>query len=45
MIITTKILDDLTAAAKENPRLHQSLDLRNTAEDFQPLAIRVLRGV
>ncbi len=33
MIITNKILDDLTAAAKENPRLRQSLDLRNTTED------------
>ncbi len=33
MIITKDILDELTAKAKENPRLRQSLDLRNGPED------------
>ena len=33
MVITKKILDELTAKAKENPRLHQSLDLRNSADN------------
>lgn len=33
MIIDKKILDELTAKAKENPRLRQSLDLRNSADD------------
>ena len=33
MKITQKILDELTAKAKENPRLRQSLDLRNSADD------------
>ena len=33
MLIDKKILDELTAKAKENPRLRQSLDLRNTPED------------
>lgn len=33
MIITQQLLDELTAQAKENPRLRQSYDLRNTPED------------
>ena len=33
MIIDKKILDELTAKAKENPRLRCSYDLRNTSED------------
>lgn len=33
MIITEAILDELSAKAKENPRLRQSFDLRNSAED------------
>ena len=33
MVITKKILDELTAKAKENPPLRQSLDLRNSADD------------
>lgn len=33
MLIDTELLDGLTAKAKENPRLRQSFDLRNTAED------------
>lgn len=33
MVITQALLDKLSAAAKENPRLRQSFDLRNTPED------------
>ena len=33
MKITQSILDELTAKAKENPRLRMNLDLRNSAED------------
>ena len=33
MVITQEILNKLTAKPKENPRLRQSMDLRNTPED------------
>ncbi len=33
MLIDQTILDDLSERAKANPRLRQSLDLRNTSED------------
>ena len=33
MIIDNKILDELSAKAMENPRLRQSFDMRNSAED------------
>ena len=33
MIIDKKILDELTAKAKENPRLRCNLDMRNSADD------------
>ena len=33
MIITKEILDELTAKAKENPRLRCNLDMRNSADD------------
>lgn len=33
MIIDQKILDELSAKAKKNPRLRQAMDLRNTPED------------
>ena len=33
MTIDKKILDELTAKAKESPRLRMNLDLRNSAED------------
>ena len=33
MVITQTILDDLTARAKESPRLRMNLDLRNNSED------------
>ena len=34
MIITQQILDDLTAKAKENPRLRMAMDLRNSPKDL-----------
>ena len=33
MKITQEILDDLTAKAKESPKLRMNLDLRDSAED------------
>ena len=33
MVITKEILDELSAKAKENPRLRQAMDMRNSAED------------
>lgn len=33
MIIDNKLLDELSAKAKENSRLRQSMDFRNTPED------------
>ena len=33
MVITQAILDDLTAQAKESPRLRMNFDLRDSAED------------
>ena len=33
MIITSTILDELTAKAKASPRLRENYDLRNSAED------------
>ena len=33
MVIDKKLLDELSAKAKENPRLRQSMDLRNSPED------------
>ena len=33
MVIDNKILDELSAQAKSNPRLRQAMDLRNTPDD------------
>ena len=33
MVISKEILDELTAKAKENPRLRCNLDMRNSADD------------
>lgn len=33
MVIDSKILDELSAQAKVNPRLRQAMDLRNSPED------------
>ena len=42
MVIEKAILDELTAKAKENPRLRQSMDLRNSAEDLSQRMLNAL---
>lgn len=42
MIIDKTILDELTEQAKENPRLRQSLDLRNSPEDLSQRMLNAL---
>ena len=42
MIIDKKILDELTAKAKENPRLRCNLDLRNSADDLSQRMLNAL---
>lgn len=42
MIIDGKILDELSAQAKENPRLRMAMDLRNCPED---LSQRMLNAI
>ena len=42
MIIDKNILDELSAKAKENPRLRQSMDLRNSPEDLSQRMLNAL---
>ena len=42
MVIDNKILDELSAKAKENPRLRQSLDLRNSPDDLSQRMLNAL---
>lgn len=42
MVITKEILDNLCEQAKENPRLRQSLDLRNSPEDLSQRMLNAL---
>ena len=42
MIIDNKILDELSAKAKENPRLRQSLDLRNSPDALSQRMLNAL---
>ena len=42
MIIDNRILEDLIVEAKENPRLRQSLDLRNSPEDLSQRMLNAL---
>lgn len=42
MVIEKKVLDELTILAKNNPRLRQSMDLRNSPED---LSQRMLNAI
>ena len=42
MVIDKKILDELTAKAKENPRLRCNLDMRNSADDQSQRMLNVL---
>lgn len=42
MIIDKKILDDLSAQAKANPRFRQAMDLRNSPEDLSQRMLNAL---
>lgn len=42
MVITQALLDCLTAQAKENPRLRQAMDLRNSPEDLSQRMLNAL---
>lgn len=42
MVIDNKLLDELTARAKENPRLRQAMDLRNSPEDLSQRMLNAL---
>lgn len=42
MIITQKLLDELIEQAKNNPRLRQSMDLRNSPEDLSQRMLNAL---
>ncbi len=42
MIITNGTLNELTSKAKDNPRLRQSMDLRNSPEDLSQRMLNAL---
>lgn len=42
MVINKKILDELTAQAKENPRLRMAMDFRNSPEDLSQRMLNAL---
>ena len=42
MVIDKALLDELSAQAKENPRLRQALDLRNSSEDLSQRMLNAL---
>ena len=42
MVIDNKILDELTAKAKDNPCLRQAMDLRNSPEDLSQRMLNAL---
>ena len=42
MVIDNRILDELSAQAKANPRLRQAMDLRNTPEDLSQRMLNAL---
>ena len=42
MVVDKKILDELTAKAKENPRLRCNLDMRNSADDLSQRMLNAL---
>lgn len=44
MVIDKKILDELTAKAKENPRLRCNLDMRNSADDQSQRMLNALES-
>ena len=45
MVVDKKVLDELTAKAKENPRLRCNLDMRNSAEDQSQRMLNALEPV
>lgn len=42
MVIDKALLDELSAKAKENPRLRQAMDLRNSPEDLSQRMLNAL---
>ena len=42
MVITKEILDELSEKAKDNPRLRQAMDLRNSSEDLSQRMLNAL---
>lgn len=42
MVINKQLLDELSAQAKANPRLRQSMDLRNSPEDLSQRMLNAL---
>ena len=42
MVIDNKILDELSAQAKANPRLRQAMDLRNSPDDLSQRMLNAL---
>lgn len=42
MVIDNRILDELSAQAKANPRLRQAMDLRNSLEDLSQRMLNAL---
>ena len=42
MVIDNELLDELSAKAKENPRLRQAMDLRNSPEDLSQRMLNAL---
>lgn len=42
MVIDNKILDEISAQAKANPRLRQAMDLRNSPEDLSQRMLNAL---
>ena len=42
MVINKQLLDELSAQAKANPRLRQSMDLRNSPEDLSQRRLNAL---
>lgn len=42
MVIDSKILDELSAQAKESPRLRKNMDLRNSPEDLSQRMLNAL---
>ena len=44
MLINQELLDDLLAKTADSPRLRVNLDLRNSSEDTERLAVGIVSG-